>query len=236
MRIYDPTHINADKQGYRYYEKSYGRSLTTRSELQEAFRIFFSAGGGAIQNEPEQQQQPPTVPTNVIESADTSENKVETTNTATTTESNGSSTTNPNEQLSSKRIQPTEASTKHISRIRRRTISNILVQLRPIRRWFDENKSLRFYASSLLIVYEGDVVNSPNADMTTVKMIDFGRVRREVGGDHGYITGLSNVRNMFVDLLDNDDVEQQHVLSTTPAVATSEVSSSTTTTTEQVDT
>ena len=91
------------------------------------------------------------------------------------------------------------------SRIRRRTISNILVQLRPIRRWFEENKSLRFYASSLLFIYEGDVTNSPNPDMTTVKMIDFGRVRREAGGDQGYITGLNNVKNIFADLLKDDE-------------------------------
>jgi hypothetical protein len=84
-------------------------------------------------------------------------------------------------------------------------MSNILVQLRPIRRWFEENKSLRFYASSLLFIYEGDVTNSPNPDMTTVKMIDFGRVRRESGGDQGYITGLSTVKNIFADLLSDDE-------------------------------
>jgi hypothetical protein len=91
------------------------------------------------------------------------------------------------------------------SRIRRRTISNILVQLRPIRRWFEDNKSIRFYASSLLLIYEGDVQNSPNPDMTTVKMIDFGRVRRESGGDQGYITGLTTVKNIFADLLKDDE-------------------------------
>jgi Inositol polyphosphate kinase len=89
--------------------------------------------------------------------------------------------------------------------IRRRTVSNLLVQLRPLRRWFEENQSLRFYASSLLLIYEGDVQNSPNPDTVTVKMIDFGRVRRETGGDQGYITGLSTVMNVFVDLLKEDE-------------------------------
>jgi hypothetical protein len=84
-------------------------------------------------------------------------------------------------------------------------VSNFLVQLRPLRRWFEENQSLRFYASSLLLIYEGDVENSPNPDAVTVKMIDFGRVRREAGGDQGYITGLSTVRNVFEDLLNDDE-------------------------------
>jgi Inositol polyphosphate kinase len=172
MRFYDPTHADADIKGYRYYEKSYGRSLTTRTELMEAFQLFFSAGCSL----PE---------TDNCDGA------------------NGVSNNNsPSKQSSSPSLLTS-------SRIRRRTISNILVQLRPIRRWFEENKSLRFYASSLLFIYEGDVTNSPNPDMTTVKMIDFGRVRRESGGDQGYITGLSTVKNIFADLL-NDDEQQMN--------------------------
>ena len=171
MRFYDPTHADADIKGYRYYEKSYGRSLTTRTELMEAFQLFFSAGCGL----PE------------INNSDGA---------------NGVSNSSPSKQSSSPSLLTS-------SRIRRRTISNALVQLRPIRRWFEENKSLRFYASSLLLVYEGDVMNSPNPDMTTVKMIDFGRVRREMGGDQGYITGLSTVKNILADLL-NDDEQQMN--------------------------
>lgn len=167
MRFYDPTHSDADMKGYRYYEKSYGRSLTTRSELMEAFQLFFSAGC-------------------CIPETENSDG------------SNGVANTSPSKQSPSSSLLTS-------SRIRRRTISNALVQLRPIRRWFEENKSLRFYASSLLFIYEGDVTNSPNPDMTTVKMIDFGRVRRESGGDQGYITGLSTVKNIFADLLADDE-------------------------------
>ena len=167
MRFYDPTHADADIKGYRYYKKSYGRSLTTRNELMEAFQLFFSSGCGVSET---------------INGVDTIE----------------MSSSSPSKQSSSSSLLTS-------SRIRRRTISNILVQLRPIRRWFEENKSLRFYASSLLFIYEGDVTNSPNPDMTTVKMIDFGRVRREAGGDQGYITGLNNVKNIFADLLKDDE-------------------------------
>lgn len=85
-------------------------------------------------------------------------------------------------------------------KLRTRTISNLIVQLRPLRRWFEDNKSIRFYGSSLLIVYEGDASGN-NADMANVRMIDFGRVRRETGGDQGYITGLSVLKNIFADLL-----------------------------------
>ena len=168
MRFYDPTHADADIKGYRYYEKSFGRSLTTRNELMEAFQLFFSAGC--------------CIPETLNSDG-----------------SNGVSNASPSKQASS------SSSILTSTRIRRRTISNALVQLRPIRRWFEENKSLRFYASSLLIIYEGDVTNSPNPDMTTVKMIDFGRVRRESGGDQGYITGLSTVKNIFADLLQDDE-------------------------------
>ena len=168
MRFYDPTHADADIKGYRYYEKSFGRSLTTRNELMEAFQLFFSAGC--------------CVPETLNSDG-----------------SNGVSNASPSKQASS------SSSILTSTRIRRRTISNALVQLRPIRRWFEENKSLRFYASSLLFIYEGDVTNSPNPDMTTVKMIDFGRVRRESGGDQGYITGLSTVKNIFADLLQDDE-------------------------------
>ena len=172
MRFYDPTHANADIKGYRYYEKSYGRSFTTRTELMKAFQLFFSAGCSRLR----------------VPESDNGDG------------TNGISNNSPTKQSSS-------PSSLTSSRIRRRSISNTLVQLRPIRRWFEENKSLRFYASSLLLIYEGDVTNSPNPDTTTVKMIDFGRVRRESGGDQGYITGLSTVKNIFADLL-NDDGQQ----------------------------
>jgi hypothetical protein len=88
-------------------------------------------------------------------------------------------------------------------RIRTRAISGLLVNLRPLRRWFEENNSIRFYASSLLIVYEGDTSNG--VDTTSIKMIDFGRVRREAGGDDGYAYGLETLKQIFVDLLEDEN-------------------------------
>jgi hypothetical protein len=178
MRFYEPHHPDADEKGYRHFEKSYGRSLSTRDDLLNAFHLFFSAG--------------------CIQLGSSNINDTNNTNVEMASITNGD-VASPSKQRLSTTVPVGR------SRIRRRTISNILVQLRPIRRWFEENKSLRFYASSLLFIYEGDVHNSPNPDMTTVKMIDFGRVRREAGGDQGYITGLTTVKNIFADLLLKDD-------------------------------
>jgi Inositol polyphosphate kinase len=168
MRFYDPSHPDSDEKGFRYFQKPYGRSLTSRDQLLDAFRTYFSAGI----------EQSPTV--------DETANGLSVSN---STDTNG--------DIKPKRQRSPPS-------IRTRTISNLLVQLRPLRRWFEENKSLRFYASSLLIVYEGDA-NGTNVDMANVKMIDFGRVRREAGGDQGYITGLSTLKHIFTDLLEEED-------------------------------
>lgn len=165
MRFFDPTHPDSDEKGFRHFQKSYGRSLTTRDQLLAAFRTYFSAG-----------IKQPT----------------------------GNDTTNEHHDLT----VFNSTSPRKLERplpIRTRSISSLLVQLRPLRRWFQENKSLRFYASSLLIVYEGDV-NGNNDDMTNIKMIDFGRVRREAGGDQGYIAGLSTLKNIFTDLLAENEI------------------------------
>jgi hypothetical protein len=90
--------------------------------------------------------------------------------------------------------------------IRTRAISNMLLELRPFRRFFDENKSLRFYASSLLIVYEGDVSKENTA---SIKMIDFGRVRRDPAGDHGCSIGLSTLKHMLTDVLEEEEERQR---------------------------
>ena len=149
MRIYDPNHADADSNGFRFFQKPYGRSRKTEESIREALRIFFSAGIDKDQT-------------------------------------NGGNAAK--------------------ERIRRRAISNLLVQLRPLRRWFEGNKSLRFYASSLLIVYEGDTSKDVgNRDLASIKMIDFGRVRRESGGDPGYGQGLRTLRNMLVEILDEED-------------------------------
>lgn len=80
-----------------------------------------------------------------------------------------------------------------------RCLSNLLVQIRPIVRWFEENDSLLFCASSILLVYEGAHDSVPS-DVASVKMIDFGRVRHRVGGDPGYRHGLSTLQGILTEL------------------------------------
>jgi 1D-myo-inositol-tetrakisphosphate 5-kinase/inositol-polyphosphate multikinase len=92
-------------------------------------------------------------------------------------------------------------------KVRTRAISNMLLELRPFRRFFDENKSLRFYASSLLIVYEGDVSKENTA---SIKMIDFGRVRRDPAGDHGCRIGLGTLKHMLSDVLEQEEERQRN--------------------------
>jgi Inositol polyphosphate kinase len=168
MRFHDPTHPDADEKGFRYFQKPYGRSLTTRDQLLDAFRLFFSAGVEAP-----------------LSNAQTG---------ATSGAADSGAVPEPSNR-------PILAAPR---RIRTRSISNLLVQLRPLRRWFEENKSLRFYASSLLIVYEGDTTHAHNSDLTTIKMIDFGRVRREAGGDQGYSAGLTTLKHIFTDIWDEE--------------------------------
>jgi len=84
--------------------------------------------------------------------------------------------------------------------IRRRVVCNFLHQLNVIRKWFEDNQSLRFYSSSLLFVYEGDV-SVDNNDVTNLRMIDFCHVQRESGGDPGYLHGLQNVIKVLSDIV-----------------------------------
>jgi len=85
--------------------------------------------------------------------------------------------------------------------LRTRTLSNILQQLRAFQRWFEDNKCLAFYSSSIFIVYEGDP-NSSNKDLSNVKMIDFGHVVRQAGGDPGYLYGVKRLSNMLTEVLE----------------------------------
>jgi hypothetical protein len=87
--------------------------------------------------------------------------------------------------------------------LRLKALSSLLLQVRAIRRWFEENNSFTFYASSILIVYEGDPAAA--ADVTAMKMIDFGRVRRSTELDKGYQKGLRTLKHLLADLLDEEE-------------------------------
>jgi len=189
MRFYDPTHPDADEKGFRCFHKPYGRALITMEEVKEAFQTYFT--GGLV----------------VVEEGDKKVKKQlangETAEPATTETANGETNSNTNTSNGHKPIPPAQPQppTQKPS-IRVRSISSLLVHLRPLVRWFEENKSLRFYASSLLIVYEGDM--TADIDMSSIKMIDFGRVRRESGGDPGYMHGLNTMQSIFTDLLEQE--------------------------------
>ena len=51
--------------------------------------------------------------------------------------------------------------------------------------------------------------NNGSVDAVMVKMIDFGRVRRQDGGDHGYRVGLKQLSHCVTELLDTQQ-EQKH--------------------------
>lgn len=83
---------------------------------------------------------------------------------------------------------------------RLKMVTIILLKLRSLQHWFRDNEQFRFFASSLLIAYEGDIENGGNPDMVAVKMIDFGRVRRHRGGDPGYLKGLATVSSLLEEI------------------------------------
>lgn len=145
FRVHDPTHSDANDDGYRTFPKAFGRSLTTREELLEALRLFFSSP--VTEGSSDQEEESPTT---------------------------GS--------------------------LRKRVVTNILMQLRLLRSWFDDNDSFAFYASSLFLVYDGDI---SRGDATSTKLIDFGHVRRETGGDPGYRLGLRTLISLLTSLLDD---------------------------------
>lgn len=160
MRFYDPSHVDANSEGFRLFDKNFGRSLRTRDQLLAALRIFFGAG----------------LP-------------------------------GPGDSVKSTHID------MYSSTVRRRVLSNALVDLRPIRRWFDENNSLDFRASSLLIIYEGDPGRG-NGDVTMTKMIDFSHVRRVADGDKGYVHGLSTLSHLFTELIEEASKEMNGLSNT----------------------
>lgn len=93
---------------------------------------------------------------------------------------------------------------KEMMILRRRVIKNLIAHLKVVKHWFDRDNTLfAFYASSILMVYEGDDLNgtAKNCDDVRLKMIDFSHVRRQHGGDSGYIHGLQNIIQIFNDVL-----------------------------------
>jgi 1D-myo-inositol-tetrakisphosphate 5-kinase/inositol-polyphosphate multikinase len=83
-------------------------------------------------------------------------------------------------------------------RVRTDVISNLLLELRDILRWFEENDCLGFYSSSLLMVFDGQLPASHHNNIVAkAKMIDFGHVTRNTKGDDGFLHGLKTLVALF---------------------------------------
>ncbi|KAL7547364.1 hypothetical protein ACHAWF_010677 [Thalassiosira exigua] len=83
-------------------------------------------------------------------------------------------------------------------------VNCVVSQLAQIKNWFaKENRTLAFYASSILIVYDGiEPTDAPFAYQEPIlKMIDFAHVCRQSGGDQGYLKGIKNLCNVLEDIL-----------------------------------
>ena len=79
---------------------------------------------------------------------------------------------------------------------RQKVVEKILVKIDAIIEWFDEQKSLQFYGSSLLVIYNSETCEAE------VKMIDFAHVFYEAGKtDENYLFGIRNLRDAFYEYL-----------------------------------
>ncbi len=84
----------------------------------------------------------------------------------------------------------------------------MLSELKKIKAWFEMNTTLAFYASSILMVYEGsNEVLSSNLEKgecegPILKMIDFAHVCRQEGGDAGYLKGVSILINILNEIVE----------------------------------
>jgi len=72
-----------------------------------------------------------------------------------------------------------------------------LEKILPLYEWMQTQNELRFFSSSLLLVFDGQ-----NPDSVRLKMIDFAHVFPTVNGvkDDGYVLGLSNLVKIFKSL------------------------------------
>ncbi|KAL7480657.1 hypothetical protein ACHAW6_006334 [Cyclotella cf. meneghiniana] len=86
-----------------------------------------------------------------------------------------------------------------------RVLSHVVNKLTQIKTWFkDKNTTLAFYASSILIVYEGHIDHRCNDGPTLdpmLKMIDFAHVCHRVGGDSGFLRGVENILTILSEII-----------------------------------
>eukprot|EP01080_Neovahlkampfia_damariscottae_P002638 gene2638-3835_t len=72
-------------------------------------------------------------------------------------------------------------------------------KLNKIKEWFEKQTKYQFYASSILIIYDGD--NDSN-DNVIIKMIDFAHTQKSKNEkDESYLIGLNNLITRLLDIL-----------------------------------
>ena len=86
----------------------------------------------------------------------------------------------------------------------------VMSKLNRIRAWFkSSNTTLTFYASSLLIAYEGSAdiwYSAESIPEPSLKMIDFAHVCRKEGGDPGYVHGIDNLMSILTEILHEKEI------------------------------
>jgi Inositol polyphosphate kinase len=87
-----------------------------------------------------------------------------------------------------------------IPEVRLKVVASVLGLVRSLRHRFENNQCLAFYSSSLLIVYDAVA----DTDYANLRMVDFGHVRRQAGGDVGYQHGLQTLSSILLELLPNE--------------------------------
>ena len=92
----------------------------------------------------------------------------------------------------------------------------IIGKLKKLLNWFLQQKRIKFYSSSILIAYDGDITQYPThretrkgvdseSDDVVVRMIDFPHTYIDLSDseslDDNYIYGLTNLIRMFEELV-----------------------------------
>jgi len=220
MRVFTPascdgaTHIRANEvedecvddvsKGYRVFDKNFGRGLTTRSSVLDALRSYFGM-------------------------------KCHVTDWVGECSGDSGCANGPGKVKHIAKDKDDVITKKHLNNDtlvdnnhnnRHSIISSVLSQLKEIQQWhMHKNKSFAFYASSILIVYEGDTTTAATRDTTTanprrfqrndchqqhqesehklpeLKIIDLTHIDRQNGGDVGYICGIETLVSMLGEIL-----------------------------------
>nr|5W2G_A Chain A, Inositol polyphosphate multikinase,Inositol polyphosphate multikinase [Homo sapiens]5W2H_A Chain A, Inositol polyphosphate multikinase,Inositol polyphosphate multikinase [Homo sapiens]5W2I_A Chain A, Inositol polyphosphate multikinase,Inositol polyphosphate multikinase [Homo sapiens] len=86
--------------------------------------------------------------------------------------------------------------------LRKDAVAASIQKIEKILQWFENQKQLNFYASSLLFVYEGSSQGGSGGEVE-VRMIDFAHVFPSNTIDEGYVYGLKHLISVLRSILDN---------------------------------